>query len=652
MSASQAQGPAGVLRRVGRYEALLDVRDDALVCVAVARVKGPHVGPRLVELARVDGALSQDAEVRAAFLAEARAAGRVRHDRFVHPSDTLAHRGELFVATELVHGVRLDELAQAAAAAKVDVPAGVWIRVVLDVLAGLAALHATPAAAGGQRAIVHGDVAPCNVVLNQRGLVRLVHSGLAIAATRVGATKRKNARLAYKAPEQLRPTARAISPAADVFAAGAMLWELLAGRRLFDAPSESETIERVLHAPVPRLDAARAPAAVVELVARALSRDPTERFDGAAPFSELLARASGANAASAADVAAIVGELAGASIEQRRAALDARIAELDAGATRSGAAAGPATGLARTPTPTPVATAVVLREPAAPPSDPLPLSAHDLVPSSDAGDRLSIPAEPVSLRDLEPDSHPQPTASLDHALAPRPMARIPAPAIESGLQVLSADDLSPSSGRRPAANEPVRPIDRDIARSAGAPAEAPERARPLAGVPEPTRVETPEPVTLRRPPVVVAIDVDAAPKPPIDPSAAVVAPAASVRITSKSDPPSRTHGRARGWVWATLACAAAIGVYVLGATSTEPSPAPAPEPVASAAAPEPIPSPVAAAADSIASAPTASAAPAAPIASPARTANVTAPKPRPVEPRTSSAPAPKPKPAAAIPSEI
>src|SRR5882724_13634118 len=91
---------SGVPPRVGRYEILLDLQDEGFVSLMVARVRGPNAGPRIVELSRVERTLARAVEVKEAFLAEARAAGRVRHPNFVHPIDTLAQDGDLYGARE------------------------------------------------------------------------------------------------------------------------------------------------------------------------------------------------------------------------------------------------------------------------------------------------------------------------------------------------------------------------------------------------------------------------------------------------------------------------------------------------------------------------------------------------------------------------
>jgi serine/threonine-protein kinase len=334
MSESLAAQPNVQVRRLGRYEVLVDLGDDGFVSVAAARVRGPNAGPRLVELAKVDNALAREAEIKAAFLAEARAAGRIRHDHFVPPTDTLVHEGDLFVATEFVHGIRLEDLIVATREKSLDVPPMIWVRIILDVLAGLSAVHGTCATGMGPRPLVHGDVCPSTVIVSYRGTARLVHSGLSSCRGLCGTKDRKNRRLPYKAPEQLRTglNAVAVDLGADLFAVGVMMWEMLSGRSLFEADAETEVIENILHGEIPALaSVARdgVSARLATLVDLALQRDRDVRTWSALDFAMAIEDAVGAQLASIEDVAMLVDRAVGPMMDARREAIEARIAQVD-----------------------------------------------------------------------------------------------------------------------------------------------------------------------------------------------------------------------------------------------------------------------------------------------------------------------------------
>jgi serine/threonine protein kinase len=229
--------------------------------------------------------------------------------------------------------VRLDELWRAAAAARFEIPLPVMLRILLDVVSGLSALHARHPRGpnvSGTRSIVHGDIAPTNILVSYRGDAKLLHSGLSCVTSLAGAIGQRNRRLAYKAPEQLRigVNAVAIGPAADVFAMGALLWEVLNGRRLFDAPSDVEVVERILQGPLPSTETAerRIPIALLPLVEMALERTAERRIPNAAQLGDAIEHAPGVRLATSDEVALVVDQLVGPLIERRRERVNERFA--------------------------------------------------------------------------------------------------------------------------------------------------------------------------------------------------------------------------------------------------------------------------------------------------------------------------------------
>jgi len=423
--------PARLLPRVGRYEILLNLQDEGFVSLMAARVRGPNAGPRLVELAKVEHTLAREIEVKSAYLAESRAAGRVRHANFVQPTDTLVHESDLYGATEFTLGVRLDELWRAALVEQYEIPLSVSLRILFDVLSGLSALHASGANAAGSRPIVHGDVAPANIVVSYRGDTRVVHSGLSLAARRVGAIGRRNLRLAYKAPEQLRSGVNAvpIGTAADVFAVGVLLWETLQGARLFDAPTDVEVLEKILHGSVPPIDVRgdkHIPVVLMSLAAAALEKNPDLRIPHAAQLGEAIERAPGLKLATVEEVALVVDQLAGALIERRREQLEALIAQANdarpsEGSMRVGAQLAPLrsvktpVGLIFPPSTIPPARAVN------PSSERFAVPSTFTPPSSRPSSHSLVPAAaPYS---SHPPSSPR-APSTPRPPSPRPIARV------------------------------------------------------------------------------------------------------------------------------------------------------------------------------------------------------------------------------------
>jgi serine/threonine protein kinase len=260
--------------------------------------------------------LASKPEVVSMFLDEARLAARVAHTNVVSILDVVEHEGEVWAVMPYVEGESLSQLA------KLDerrrVPIGVALAIVVDLLAGLQAAHTATDELGELLGIVHRDVSPQNLLVGTDGVARVLDFGVAKARGRLQETRdgQVKGKLAYMAPEQLGGDA---SASTDVYAAAIVLWELLAGRRLFQGASEMDLLSQVLlgattapsaHADVPR--------ALDELVMRALSLEPVKRFDSAAAMSRALLETAAGTIASRAQVAAWVSDSAATAIATRR----------------------------------------------------------------------------------------------------------------------------------------------------------------------------------------------------------------------------------------------------------------------------------------------------------------------------------------------
>ena len=159
------------------------------------------------------------------------------------------------------------------------------MRIVADVLAGLQYAHELADYGGTPLGVVHRDVSPHNVFVTYDGQVKLMDFGVAktVAAehrTRPGGIAGK---LAYLAPEYLRND-YAIDRRADVFAVGVMLWEMLAGRRLWHGKADAEIVHRLAAGVrMPDLPPTRsARRCWTGICARALAMTPSERYASAA----------------------------------------------------------------------------------------------------------------------------------------------------------------------------------------------------------------------------------------------------------------------------------------------------------------------------------------------------------------------------------
>ena len=148
---------------------------------------------------------------------------------------------------------------------------------------GLHAAHEARSEQGEPLNIVHRDISPQNIIVGTDGVPRVVDFGVAKAVGRVQTTRdgQIKGKLAYMAPEQI--SGAAVTRSTDIYAASAVLWELLTGRRLINGDNDGAVVAAVLLGAPPEPPSAFAPVPVSidRVVLRGLSRQPEARFQSA-----------------------------------------------------------------------------------------------------------------------------------------------------------------------------------------------------------------------------------------------------------------------------------------------------------------------------------------------------------------------------------
>ncbi len=307
--------------RLGRYEILGEIASGGMATVFLARAVGAGGFSRLMAIKRLHPHLETDDDFVRMFLDEARLAARIRHPNVVATLDVEDHDG-LYIVMEYIEGVTLQQLARSAQRVGERVPIPVAARIALDILAGLNAAHELRDEHDQFLNLVHRDVSPQNVLLGTDGAARLTDFGIAKAASRLSMTRdgQLKGKISYMAPEQTRRGE--VDRRADVFAMGIVVWEVLAGRRLFSGETDVEVLNQLLFEPIPRLKdhAPTLPSMLEQTVMRALERDPAARYASASQFGDALDRATRmlGGPANHRVVAAFIQKVAGERIARER----------------------------------------------------------------------------------------------------------------------------------------------------------------------------------------------------------------------------------------------------------------------------------------------------------------------------------------------
>jgi eukaryotic-like serine/threonine-protein kinase len=268
----------GLPSRIGHYAVTGKLGQGGMGVVYLARDERLGRPVAVKTMSSVGG----DETARKRFWREARAAASINHPNVCQLYEIGEDGGELFIAMELLEGQSLAERLQRGPLSVAEaLPVG------FGILAALSALHG--------RGIVHRDLKPSNVFLTPHG-VKLLDFGLARASDPGSAPARPVTELTgtgmvlgtprYMAPEQV--TGEGLDARSDLFAVGAILFEMLAGRPAFTGRNTVEILHATLYEQPPALTGSPAVAAADRVIRRALGKRPSERPATAEAMAEEL----------------------------------------------------------------------------------------------------------------------------------------------------------------------------------------------------------------------------------------------------------------------------------------------------------------------------------------------------------------------------
>ncbi|MFO0727156.1 MAG: protein kinase [Myxococcota bacterium] len=311
MASERPRGPESLApapTRLGPYAFLKRLGTGGMGEVWLAR---DDRSGQLVALKRMLSHLAYDGRAAEMFRDEAKIASQLDHPTIVRVVDVGQIDNTHFLVMDFVEGETLAHVLERAKRTKRPIPARIALAVVAEVAAGLDHAHTRTDARGRPLGIVHRDVTPPNIMITDEGEVRVLDFGIAkavdrVARTQAGAFKGK---VEYLAPEQIH--GNPVDARTDLFSLGAVLFELLTGKKLFLKETMVGTLNAIADCKVPapsRINREVSPA-IDAVVLRALKKDPAGRFESAAAMEDEIRALLGERAPSPFEIARFVGEL-------------------------------------------------------------------------------------------------------------------------------------------------------------------------------------------------------------------------------------------------------------------------------------------------------------------------------------------------------
>ncbi len=379
------------------YELVRELGARPVHAYAVRQASAPGAKTHLFVAERFVGAALGPDGKDSDFLREAKRIATLTSPNLPRVRD-VAVRGEDLVAyTELVDGEKLAALWRPDDSTS-RLPLEIALRVLVDVLSGVATLHNLRDARQQPLKLAHGELSPATIVFGLDGVARILHA----VARRSPGVLPDPASVRTMAPEVL--TGERYDQRSDVYGAGALLWEALCGKPLFTDADPLAVAARVRAGEIPR---ATVPAGaawakdLVEVAARALSVSPDDRWANATVMAGELRKAAGLRLAPVSTTAAFAKTAIAERVKARRQALE--------------------TQAAVQPSPPPPATDATHEEDVlvapgirAPVAEVFELGSDALLEASDSGPPPAPPAraalDPFSLSHAQPASPPAPPA--------------------------------------------------------------------------------------------------------------------------------------------------------------------------------------------------------------------------------------------------
>ncbi|MGE5786044.1 MAG: serine/threonine protein kinase [Myxococcales bacterium] len=306
-----------------RYRVLQRIAAGGMAEVFRAESAGVEGFKKTVAIKRVLPHLAEKKQFIGMFLDEARLSAHLSHSNCVQVFDIGMGDNTYFIVMEFVDGADLKALIEHQKKLNRPFPVQQACLICLKICEGLSYAHECRDSKGRELHIVHRDMSPPNVLITRYGEVKIVDFGLAKANSQLeksepGIIKGK---FGYLSPEAAQ--GYTVDHRTDVFAVGIILWEMLAGRRLFLGDTDLDTVRQVQAANIPLISQFNpfCNRDIEAVLAKALARDPDQRYSSARQLGRDLSALmfSDGRGASSFDIADMLAPVVAARDVQRKA---------------------------------------------------------------------------------------------------------------------------------------------------------------------------------------------------------------------------------------------------------------------------------------------------------------------------------------------
>jgi serine/threonine protein kinase len=300
----------GARIRNGRYE-LLEVAGRGGMAVVWRATQHGDVGfQRTVAVKQMHDHLTESQLYIDMFAEEARVCAAMQSPNMAQVYDFVEEDGNYYLVLEWIDGIDLSSLIRHFTKRGMQMPWEMSAAIGVGMLRALADAHERQDQAGEICPILHRDISPHNILVTSRGMVKLIDFGLCLARdrqaelTEPGVVKGKMSYLSPEIVQGERPTERS-----DQFSVGSVLWETLAGKKLFDGESDFDVYTKIREGQVAPIRPLRRdlPRGMVSVLQKALATDQANRFLSAREMGRELSLVLKSARAAAKDLHHIIG---------------------------------------------------------------------------------------------------------------------------------------------------------------------------------------------------------------------------------------------------------------------------------------------------------------------------------------------------------